>query len=151
MAGEPEPATSYRISRPSGEMAAGLMAVGGRPSGPDVLVQPEHVVRVPGPLERDQPVVLGVAVDAANDHLVAGLGHVVHIATGDAPRLGQVDARAPPRAVRVVETGVVPHRLRADPERRRPAREGGRVLGYPADGAPERPDREHVFAVGRAR
>ena len=64
--------------------------------GPDVLVQAEHVVRVPGPLERDQPVVLRVAVDAPDDGLVAGLGHVVDVAAGDALRLGEVDGRARP-------------------------------------------------------
>ena len=81
----PRPATSYRSSMPSGEVAAGLSHR--KALGPDVLVQAEHVVGIPGPLERDQPVVLGVAVDAPDDRLVAGLGHVVDVAAGDAPRL----------------------------------------------------------------
>ncbi len=50
------------------------------PSGPDVLVQPEDVVRIPLALECDQPLGLCLAVDRR--HTLVGLRDVVHVAPG---------------------------------------------------------------------
>ena len=130
----------YRRARwPCGSSAS----MGGRHSARSRLSRTR--CRGPRPLERDQPVVLGVAVDAADDRLVTGLGHVVQEPAGDAPRLGQADARArPPRAD-------ARHRTRGrptcTPRRSRRAPTGPRRRWrprHPADGAAERPDREHA-------
>src|SRR5213592_3439336 len=117
----------------------------------DVLVQPEHVFRVPLALERDEPVVLRVAVDRAR-HVRAHLGDVVHVTPvrGERRQVGQ--RLAAPRAALLVELGVVPHRFRGQPGRGLSTGEGRSVLGHVRDPAAPRPDGEAAFgAVGRAR
>src|SRR5688572_5176627 len=62
---------------------------------PDVLVQPEDVVGVVGPLQPDQPVVLRVSVDRAHD-VVSGLDHVVHVMALGGERGERIHRAAPP-------------------------------------------------------
>ena len=90
-------------------------AAGARPGyGRMFWFKAEHVVRIPGALQRDEPVVLRVAVDRAPEARV-GLGDVVHVPARKAN--GATSSMlATPLAARFVKGRVVPHDLRREPD-----------------------------------
>src|SRR5256885_1563804 len=79
----------------------------GAGSGNDVLVQPEHVVRVERSLQRDQAFVFRVAVDRAN-HGLSGLDHVVDVVAARREWLERVHGVSSPREVSLVQVGILP-------------------------------------------
>src|SRR3954464_10837430 len=108
-------------------------------SGPDVLVEPEDVVRVPLPLEREEPLVLRVAVDRSRD-VASDLRDVVDVPTDRRVRHRRVCCGPRPGTTGVVELTVFPLNLRSGPERSVPTGERGAFLGDVRNGTTPRPD-----------
>jgi hypothetical protein len=114
---------------------------------PDVLVQPKDVVGIPGALQRDEPVVLRVAVDGSDD-VVADLHDVVDVAPGRRERLEVRERGADPGAAGVVQRLVRPEDLGRDPEPGAAPGERRRLLGHGGDRAAHRPRRELALCAG---
>ncbi len=92
----------------------------GSASGPDVLVQPEHVLRIPFPLERHQTLLLGVAVDGAR--VLSLLCDVVDVAADDGDAGDVRDEAAAPLAGGLVQRPRPPTAPRRRPSTRRRGR-----------------------------
>src|SRR5260370_18835978 len=105
-----------------------------RGRGADVLVQPEHVVRVPRPLQGGQTTVLRIAVDPPHD-VVSRFHDVVDVLAGTGEGLQRIHRSAAPPDERVVQGTLVPYRLDAAPEGSASADERHRVLRNTGNGA----------------
>src|ERR687888_819124 len=108
------------------------------PSGSDVLVDTERVVRVVPPLDLDEAVVVALVVRA--DALLVVGGHEVDVPALLRQRRRRVVEAAHPGDVRLVFSRVGPHAGDHRGEVGVAVREGRRVGGYVVRGAVDRID-----------
>src|SRR5918996_125385 len=116
----------------------------------DVLVEPEDVLGVVRLLELHEPVVFLRTVDGSRD-VLSPLDHVVHVVTRCRERGERVHRGAPPLDVSVIERGLLPPRLDAEPEGRLATGERHRVVGDTGDRPALQPERDRALGTGRFR